>query len=146
MKSYGICLFLTSFSMIISRSIHVAAGGTSFFLMCEEHSCVLIHSSCRRTFKLFPCLDCIMKDRETWHAAVHGHAKSWTWLSDWTAVFKIYPRCCVCAWSTASIVYMWPLYQSVRVDYTANTPQITGISCLITLCFAFVFYRYCIFL
>jgi len=23
-------------------------------------------------------------DREAWHAAVHGAAKSWTWLSDWT--------------------------------------------------------------
>ena len=27
----------------------------------------------------------IMKDREAWHAAVHGVAKSWTQLSDWTA-------------------------------------------------------------
>ena len=27
----------------------------------------------------------IVKDREAWHAAVHGVAKSWTWLSDWTA-------------------------------------------------------------
>ena len=23
-------------------------------------------------------------DRRAWHAAVHGVAKSWTWLSDWT--------------------------------------------------------------
>ena len=23
-------------------------------------------------------------DREAWHAAVHGVAKSWTWLSKWT--------------------------------------------------------------
>ena len=23
-------------------------------------------------------------NREAWHAAVHGVAKSWTWLSDWT--------------------------------------------------------------
>ena len=23
-------------------------------------------------------------DRETWHAAIHGVANSWTWLSDWT--------------------------------------------------------------
>ena len=23
-------------------------------------------------------------NRETWHAAVHGVTKSWTWLSDWT--------------------------------------------------------------
>ena len=26
----------------------------------------------------------IVKDRETWHAAVHGVTKSRTWLSDWT--------------------------------------------------------------
>ena len=26
----------------------------------------------------------IVKDREAWHAAVHGVAKSWTQLSDWT--------------------------------------------------------------
>ena len=25
-----------------------------------------------------------MKDREAWHAAIHGVAKSWTQLSDWT--------------------------------------------------------------
>ena len=27
----------------------------------------------------------MMKDREAWHAAVHGVAKSQMWLSDWTA-------------------------------------------------------------
>ena len=26
----------------------------------------------------------IMKNREAWHAAVHGVTKSWTWLSNWT--------------------------------------------------------------
>ena len=26
----------------------------------------------------------IVKQREAWHAAVHGVTKSWTWLSDWT--------------------------------------------------------------
>ena len=26
----------------------------------------------------------LVSDSEAWHAAVHGVAKSWTWLSDWT--------------------------------------------------------------
>ena len=26
----------------------------------------------------------MVKDRETWHAAVHGVMESWTWMSDWT--------------------------------------------------------------
>jgi len=26
----------------------------------------------------------LVTDREAWHAAVHGVAKSWTWMSDWT--------------------------------------------------------------
>ena len=29
-----------------------------------------------------------VKDREAWHAAVHGVTKSWTWLSNWTATTK----------------------------------------------------------
>ena len=27
----------------------------------------------------------LVMDREAWHVAVHGIAKSWTWLSDWTS-------------------------------------------------------------
>ena len=29
-----------------------------------------------------------VKDREAWHASVHEVTKSWTWLSDWTAILN----------------------------------------------------------
>ena len=29
----------------------------------------------------------IVRDREAWHAAVHGVARSWTWLSNWTTTY-----------------------------------------------------------
>ena len=34
----------------------------------------------------------LVMDREAWHAVVHGIAKNWTRLSDWTGGFKIYIR------------------------------------------------------
>ena len=34
----------------------------------------------------------IVKDREGWHAAVHGVAKSWTWLSNWTTISVLNPE------------------------------------------------------
>jgi len=30
----------------------------------------------------------LVMDREAWHAVVHGVAKSWTWLSDWTELMS----------------------------------------------------------
>ena len=33
----------------------------------------------------------VVKDREAWHAAVHGITKSWTWLSDWTIINRLQP-------------------------------------------------------
>ena len=31
----------------------------------------------------------LVVSREAWHAAVHGVAKSWTWLSDWTELIEL---------------------------------------------------------
>ena len=41
----------------------------------------------------------LVMDREAWRAAVHGAAKSWTWLSDWTdysiniSIIKVHNQC-----------------------------------------------------
>ena len=32
----------------------------------------------------------MVKNRETWHVAVHGVKKRWTWLSDWTATIYLF--------------------------------------------------------
>ena len=31
----------------------------------------------------------LVMSREAWRAAVHGVAKSWTWLSDWTELIEL---------------------------------------------------------
>ena len=33
-------------------------------------------------------MDMSLKDREPWYVAIHGVAKSWTWLSDWTTTIN----------------------------------------------------------
>ena len=53
-----------------------------------------------------------VKDREDWHAAVHGITKSWTWLSNETFI-KILLLIRHCAWITSSI---WSLQTPWRVE------------------------------
>ena len=46
----------------------------------------------------------LVMDREAWHAAVHGVAKSWTWLSDWTELnWTVRP------WAVSSVCLAQPL-------------------------------------
>ena len=49
----------------------------------------------------------IVKDRAVWHAAVHGIAKSWTWLSDWTGnhLFFSLPLCLFWVFCINGIIY-----------------------------------------
>ena len=44
----------------------------------------------------------IVKDREAWHAAVHGVTKTWPWLSDWTASLIGQAMSCAHSWANNS--------------------------------------------
>ena len=52
----------------------------------------------------------LVKDREAWHAAVHGVTKSWTWLSDWktTTNLSVHPHPLKMAWGSS--VIEWKLF------------------------------------
>ena len=74
-------LCLTSLSMTVSRSIHVAANGIiSFFLMANIPLCIYMCVCvciisypflCRWAFRLIPCLGyCKQCDNEYWGASV----------------------------------------------------------------------------
>ena len=72
-------------------------------------------------------------DRGAWHAIVHGVAKSWTWLSDWTATIDTY--CsekkdsfqntiahCQCTWSPRALIQ---IYNEINVVFmTAKTTSL----------------------
>ena len=48
----------------------------------------------------------IMKEKEAWHAAVHGITKSRAWLSDWTTTMMSF-------WFF--VLYKWPVFFSMEV-------------------------------
>ena len=54
----------------------------------------------------------LVMDRETWHAAVYGAAKSWTWLSDWTELhWSLYSLMLPNCWAFLSFWKInWPLF------------------------------------
>ena len=90
MTSYDICLWLTSLSMIISRSIQVAENSIiSFFFYgwVVLHCIYIVHLLypfiCRWTFRLLPCLGYYNK-------CCYEH---WVHVSFWIRVFSRYmPR------------------------------------------------------
>ena len=49
---------------------------------------------------------------EAWSAAVHGVAKSWKWLSNWTELIKLF-------WWDLSFVYE---FKTIQFIYEAETP------------------------
>ena len=52
-------------------------------LSTHTHTHPILKCTCASLFCIF-LLELAVIYREVWHSAVHGVAKSWTWLSDWT--------------------------------------------------------------
>ena len=53
----------------------------------------------------------LVMDREDWHAAFHGVAKSWTWLSDWTELSN-FKKCNIVNYSNHTIHQIPRAYSS----------------------------------
>ena len=57
----------------------------------------------------------LVMDREAWHAVIHGVAKSWTWLSDWTELIPSYGHITFCfsiyhlmgIWVVSTFCLLW---------------------------------------
>jgi len=72
----------------------------------------------------------LVMDRETWRAAVHGVAKSRTWLSNWTEQFKyswIFYNTCVCV-CVRMYMYLVLSDSETSKDYSPPGSSIHGIS------------------
>ena len=69
----------------------------------------------------------MVKDKEAWHAAVHGVTKSRTWLSNWTTTMSVLSTwsCCVCQVS-ALFSSSPPLFfgkELLSLDHTQNESE-----------------------
>ena len=70
----------------------------------------------------------LVMDREAWHAAIHGVAKSWTRLSDWTelnwtehvifALFTLilFSHKCMVEFSRGYMLYVWYKTVNTKID------------------------------
>ena len=91
----------------------------------------------------------LVMDRETWRAAIHGVAKSQTWLSNWTELNWIINRSWILskAFSASVEMIIWFLYFNVLVwcitlinFHILKNPCIPGINPTWSWCMSFSMY------
>ena len=73
----------------------------------------------------------MVKDREAWCAAVHGVAKSWTWLSDWTTTAALnvsLQPARLLVYGIFSAILEWVATPSSRVP--SQLKDLTRVSCI----------------
>ena len=62
----------------------------------------------------------IAKDRETWHAAVHGVAKSRTWLSNWTTTTETNRNVFLCCVILRTGKFLFSYYDCRQLDFSSS--------------------------
>ena len=71
----------------------------------------------------------VMMVREAWRAAVHGVAKSWTWLSDWTELSKMIKE-----WNSSMVTRITKPGHELRMNgvplYDKQTWNLKKLGCL----------------
>ena len=67
----------------------------------------------------------LVMDREAWHAAIHGVAKSWAWLSDWTELNWIILQTVLAAGFLLISVIFWKIFESENctTEFPVSTPK-----------------------
>ena len=76
----------------------------------------------------------LVKDREAWRAAIHGVAKSQTWLSDWTELsipLFVYVYICIYTPHLYLFVCWWTLRLLPGLVIVNGATVNTGVHCLI---------------
>ena len=72
------------------HGLHIVMPISTIIEFWETISPVSLSHLLSLYFKWVHWIQEMVKDREAWHAAVHGVAKSWTWLSNWTITFNFW--------------------------------------------------------
>ena len=68
----------------------------------------------------------LVMDREAWRAAVHGVAKSWTWLTDWTALIFVFVSITLEGGSQRT--FLWSMSKSVLPRFSSKSFIISGLT------------------